>query len=114
MAGFYFLKKRREREQETVETMIRMYCRANHDTSSTLCEKCADLAGYARKRNARCIFGDRKPVCNACKVHCYKPSYREEIRKVMRFAGPRMIYTHPLMAVDHLIMKFVTRKYDKT
>jgi hypothetical protein len=28
---------------------------------------------------------------------------REKIREVMRYAGPRMIYRHPIMAVFHLI-----------
>lgn len=99
----YLLKSRREREQETVYTMIRMYCKAHHQ-GQPLCEDCNSLWEYARIRNARCIFGEDKPVCNACKVHCYKPDRREEIRKVMRFAGPRMILAHPLMALDHLLM----------
>jgi hypothetical protein len=28
---------------------------------------------------------------------------RENIRKVMRYAGPRMIYHHPIMALRHLL-----------
>jgi hypothetical protein len=27
---------------------------------------------------------------------------RERIRKVMRYAGPRMLYTHPVLALFHL------------
>jgi len=27
----------------------------------------------------------------------------EEIRKVMRWAGPRMIFNHPVLAVRHVI-----------
>lgn len=26
----------------------------------------------------------------------------EEIRRVMRYAGPRMLYTHPILAIWHL------------
>jgi len=25
----------------------------------------------------------------------------------MRFAGPRMIYTHPIMAIDHMLMRLI-------
>lgn len=38
-----------------------------------------------------------------CKVHCYKPEVREQIRQVMRFSGPRMLLYHPVLAVWHLV-----------
>jgi hypothetical protein len=44
-----------------------------------------------------------KPVCNQCAVHCYRPAMREQVRAVMRFAGPRMVWSHPVLAVRHLI-----------
>ncbi|NOY36078.1 MAG: nitrous oxide-stimulated promoter family protein [Chlorobi bacterium] len=100
----YLFKKRREREQITVHTMIRMYCRAHHG-GRVLCNSCSELADYTRIRNIKCVFGDIKPVCNKCRIHCYKPDYRERIKEIMRFSGPRMIISHPLMALDHLIMK---------
>jgi hypothetical protein len=28
---------------------------------------------------------------------------REKIRDVMRYAGPRMLLTHPVMAIAHLL-----------
>ena len=30
---------------------------------------------------------EQKTFCANCKVHCYKPEMREQIRKVMRFSG---------------------------
>ncbi len=30
---------------------------------------------------------------------------RQQIREVMRFAGPRMIFVHPVDALHHLIKK---------
>lgn len=88
-------------ETRTVEAMIRIHCRARHGTSSALCTECAGLLEYARTRIVRCPFGGGKPVCNQCTIHCYEASVRERIREVMRFAGPRMAWRHPLLAMRH-------------
>jgi hypothetical protein len=92
------------REYRTVETMIEMYCRKYHRPDG-LCSECRELAGYARARLEKCPFGENKPVCSKCPVHCYTPVMREKIRQVMRYAGPRMVYTHPLLALRHFIHK---------
>lgn len=36
-------------------------------------------------------------------VHCYQPQMREQIRQVMRYSGPWMLFHHPVMAIRHLI-----------
>ena len=46
-------------------------------------------------------FMETKTFCSQCKVHCYKKDKREQIRKVMRFSGPRMLVYHPIMAVSY-------------
>lgn len=81
--------------------MIRLYCRGNHG-GKELCRDCADLLAYARKRIERCPY-EEKPVCSRCRTHCYKPDLREEIRRVMRYAGPKMIYRHPIQTIFHLL-----------
>ena len=60
------------------------------------------LASYSEERLDRCQFGNGKPTCRKCPVHCYKPDMREMIREVMRFSGPRMIFRHPIAAIRHL------------
>ena len=45
---------------------------------------------------------ETKTFCSNCRVHCYRSEMREEIRKVMRFSGPRMIFYHPA-AIRHVI-----------
>jgi len=96
-----------DRESRTVLTMIRMHCRAAHHPSgagrAALCAECASLNDYAQLRLRTCRFGIRKPTCDTCPVHCYQKDKRERIRVVMRFAGPRMIFGHPVMAVRHLL-----------
>ncbi|MCI5223561.1 MAG: nitrous oxide-stimulated promoter family protein [Candidatus Electrothrix sp. AR4] len=94
---------RMQREADTVELMIRQYCRRNHSGGSKLCADCSELLNYAAQRLARCPFQEGKTTCGKCPVHCYKPSMREKIRKVMRTIGPRMILTHPVAALRHAL-----------
>ena len=93
----------RRREQETLVAMMRMYCRHHHG-GDPLCDECTDLADYARRRLERCVFGDAKPTCANCVVHCYKADMRERIRVMMRWAGPRMILRHPYLAFMHKVV----------
>lgn len=81
--------------------MIAIYCRAHHGTEP-LCSDCRELAEYAERRIDACPYGAAKPTCVNCPTHCYKPSMREKIRSVMRYAGPRMLLRHPILAVLHL------------
>lgn len=83
--------------------MIRLYCHDRHGTRDELCAGCRELVDYARVRLERCPFGEDKPTCARCPVHCYRPEMRQRIRAVMRYAGPRMLLRHPLLAVRHLI-----------
>ena len=91
-----------EREKKTVAAMIRIYCRDQHGGRKALCESCRALLQYAWQRLDKCPFGEGKSTCARCTVHCYQPRMREEIRRVMRYAGPRMLYTHPILAIRHL------------
>ena len=82
--------------------MIYVYCRLNHHTRD-LCPECRELFDYANNRIEKCPFKSEKPTCVNCKVHCYRKNEKERIRQVMRFAGPRMLYYHPILAILHLI-----------
>jgi hypothetical protein len=83
--------------------MIELYCADHHQGQDALCPPCAELHEYALHRLERCPFQEGKTTCVQCAVHCYKPEMREQIRVVMRYAGPRMIWKHPLLAAHHLI-----------
>ena len=91
------------REKQTVTAMIDIYCRDQHGTRSDLCPECAALQSYAMQRLERCPFGEEKSTCANCTIHCYRPAMREQIRVVMRYAGPRMIWRHPVLAVRHVL-----------
>lgn len=90
-------------EIKTVRAMIRIYCVAHHGAAGELCADCSELQAYAESRIEKCPFGIDKPVCNHCTVHCYKPAKREEIKEIMRFAGPRMPVRHPILALRHMV-----------
>lgn len=108
--------------------MIAMYCAAGHPHSSAgrlaghtaidsrsaaaqegktsagvqLCPQCQRLLNYSEGRLERCPFRQDKPTCRVCPIHCYAPSQRQQAKAVMRYAGPRMLLRHPILAVGHL------------
>ena len=95
--------RRIKREKKTICIMIKMYCKAHHHVKDNLCDDCQELLDYALLRGDLCPFKEKKPTCAKCLIHCYKPGKREEIQKIMRYAGPRMLWNHPILAILHLI-----------
>ena len=100
-----FLTSRIEREVLTIRAMLNIYCRAHHGADGALCEGCEELRLYAEKRLVKCPYGEEKPACNHCPIHCYQKSKREEVRVVMRFSGPKIFRHHPVLSIFHLIDK---------
>ena len=93
------------RELATLRAMIEIHCHGQHGSArGALCAECGELMGYATRRLDRCVFGDDKPTCANCKGHCYKAEKREQVRQVMRYAGPRMLTKHPILALRHLFI----------
>jgi len=84
-----------ERDKKTVRMMIDLYAKHHPDFDKS-------LADYACRRLDHCHYGNDKPACKDCPVHCYAPEKREEIRKVMRWTGPRMLFYSPLATLRHL------------
>lgn len=95
-------ERRIAREWKTVQAMIRVYCRDLHGSRKVLCAECEELRSYAERRLEKCPFAEEKPTCVKCPVHCYEAAMRERVRQVMRYAGPRMLLRHPLLAIFHL------------
>lgn len=90
-----------DKEKKIVTQMIRLYCHRK-ERNSTLCPECQELLSYALARLDHCKFGERKKSCKKCPIHCYKPNMKKRIREVMKWAGPRMIFYHPLETIKHL------------
>ena len=95
-------KKRLARERLTMTRMIGIYCSAHHDSpGNILCAACREFLNYAEVRLQKCPYGEDKPTCANCPVHCYKPARKAQAREIMRYAGPRMLLRHPLLAIAH-------------
>jgi len=94
--------KRIKREKKTIEAMVHIYCKAKHETHGDLCPECTEFLTYARMRLDKCPFQENKSTCGKCLVHCYQPVMREKVKKVMRYAGPRMLLHHPGLALHHV------------
>jgi len=91
------------RDQQTVTAMVRVYCADAHGSPrGEPCGECRSLVEYAQARLAHCPYGAAKTTCRECPIHCYRPRERAAMRDVMRHAGPRMLWRHPLLALRHL------------
>lgn len=99
-----------EGEKKVVEKMIKIYCKANHNVEQMICDDCQELNNYATRRLENCPFGNNKPTCSTCSIHCYKKDMRLQIKEVMRFAGPRMILKHPIATISHFIREYKRKR----
>jgi len=92
-----------KRERRTVAAMLQIYCSDQHASTDGLCSECAEMLAYAEQRLANCPYQEQKPTCANCPIHCYRKEMREQMRVVMRYAGPRMLLRHPFLAIAHLV-----------
>jgi len=98
---------RLKREFKTMRRMVEIHCRDHCDANTgTPCPECSEFLAYAERRLEKCPYGDDKPVCAKCPVHCYRKQRREQAREIMRYAGPRMMLRHPWLALMHMFDKF--------
>jgi hypothetical protein len=99
-------RARLAREWQTMTAMVRIFCRDQHHVVGSICAECRQFLDYAGVRLERCRFGLEKPTCAKCPVHCYQHERREQVRVIMRYAGPRMLWEHPLMSLRHWLDGF--------
>ena len=98
------LTGRLAREHLTMRHMVALWCRDHHGSAvSQPCPSCSEFLAYAERRLAKCPYGQDKPTCSNCPVHCYKPAPKEFARQVMRYSGPRRTPRHPWLALLHLL-----------
>jgi peptide methionine sulfoxide reductase MsrA len=99
-----------ESEKKVVTIMIHMYCRSKHGNKNTLCYECEELKNYAQSRLEHCPYGDNKPTCNTCPIHCYRRDMKVRIKEVMRFSGPRMLFVHPIETLKHFRKEYKRKR----
>ena len=97
---------RLKREHLTMQRMVEIYCRDHHAAGTAgPCAECSEFLDYAEQRLEKCPYGEDKPTCAKCPIHCYKRAQREQARVIMRYAGPRMTFRHPWLVLTHLLDK---------
>ena len=111
-----------QRDLKTLARFIDIYCRARHadavktpvrlknfdleaiaGKSLVLCPQCGKLLAHAIIKRSVCPM-DPKPACKHCPNHCYHPTYRRQIREVMKDSGRRMVLHGRLDYLLHLLM----------
>lgn len=113
-----------EDEIRLVDSMIDLYAVAHHSYSSQVDAENIDAAvpdtealkAYTHKRIEQCRYRSekqKKTFCNVCPIHCYKPEMRRQIRAVMRYSGPRMLFRHPILSLQYLIGTIRSKKETK-
>lgn len=93
------------KEKKIVKLMIQIYSEGHDKKPLNENQKMQELLDYAYFRLDKCPFKDNKKFCSKCKVHCYKPEMRQQIKIVMRYAGPRMLFKHPILLFKHMLQK---------
>lgn len=96
-----------QRERDTIEAMVNIFCAGKHkgpiaSHSNVLCKECTSTLSYALQRIDFCPHKSEKPSCANCSVHCYRGEWAEKIKQLMRYAGPKMIFKHPILAFFHI------------
>ena len=91
-------------KKEIISLMVKLYCQKKH-TDKILCPQCKDLLNYCFERLESCPEKLDNFFCNNCQINCFAQKQQDEIRKVMRFAGPRMLFYHPPLVVKFLLSK---------
>ena len=75
-----------------------------------LCEECAQFVRYVELRTEKCPK-DPKPFCAVCEIKCYRPRMALYSRDVMRYSGPRALFSrYWLAAIRHAISMMKARK----
>ena len=67
-----------------------------------LCPECTKLLAHAFVKRSHCPMHP-KPMCKHCPNHCYHPTYRAQIREVMKFSGRKMLLSGRLDYLFHLL-----------
>lgn len=106
--------EKRKMELNTMRQIMGIYCHNKHNTQrGELCDECQDVWSYAKYRVEVCPHMEHKTFCSVCKTHCYGPIYREKIRAIMRYGGPRMLWVAPIKVLRHMFLEWQDKRSSK-
>lgn len=106
--GVLFKVERLVSEDKTLYAMAKIYCDHEHPqvekNAHGICVDCEELVAFTLERTAACPYGHERN-CEDCDIKCQRGSKQEGIKKLMRYAAPRMLFRHPIMTFDYLRLK---------
>ena len=110
-----------DKDLRTLALFINLYCGCKHGDRQraevhlkshdvravagktiVLCPECTKLITHAFVKRSHCPMHP-KPMCKHCPSHCYHPTYRAQIREVMKFSGRKMLLGGRLDYLFHLL-----------
>lgn len=84
-------------QERNGKPMVKIYCHGKKHTKEGLCEECSALLDYAYTRLEHCKFGEKKPTCKKCPIHCYKPDRKYKCRLLCAMQDPVCCGITPLL-----------------
>ena len=101
-------------KKQMVAEIVALYCRKKHGAKrGTLCPDCAALLAFARERAERCPHKETRRFCSNCPTPCYG-SRREDMRRIMRYAATRLVFSRPGMVLSHAVQTIKQRRKRKS
>ena len=95
-----------EREKKMVDAMVLIYCKDHHKYENALCSKCFELGVYTKSRLENCRYQEKKPFCGRCGLTCYNVQTKDYAESILNYAGPRMMFQHPMLGLHHFLDAF--------
>jgi hypothetical protein len=113
------LQEKVQKDLKTLALFIEIHCKGHHYNREpvvpvvhkiefsfgkplALCPNCTRLLTHAIVKRMHCPM-DPKPACKHCPNHCYAPTYRAQIRDVMRYSGKHMVLHGRVDYLLHLL-----------
>ena len=97
-----------EKDRRILEAIGRIYCKGNHagraKDAAGMCPECRGVIEQTLARAEACPHG-HEGNCQDCATPCQRGEAQQRIKAIMRYAAPRMMFRHPLMALDYLRKK---------
>ena len=94
------------REKKMVDSMVLIYCKNHHNSIRIPCKSCTNFSEYSKNRLENCFYQDKKPVCGRCGLSCYNSHFKKFGETCFNYAGPRILFHDPKLALHHIIDSF--------
>lgn len=93
-----------KKDIKLIGKFVEVYCAGQHRTEEreaillpaglgkrNLCTECTAFLDYAVTKRLKCPLEAEKPTCKHCRIHCYAKTEREKARKIMAYAGRKLM-----------------------